>query len=84
MARVARGSGCEEMALMHVYLPHQEACVSLDEGVPIIIQPWTFLTTRTSFGAKVQEIAPESARRPAGWSLVCLAGRLEEQEEQEG
>lgn len=60
--------------------PPSGVCVSLDKGVPTITQPYVFLTTRTSFGAKVQEIGPNSACRPAGWSLARLASRKQEQE----
>lgn len=44
----------------------------LGQEVPTINQPYVFLTTRTSFGAKVQEIAPESACRPARLELGLL------------
>ena len=62
------------------WLPHQEACVFPWTGkYPQLSSLRCLFTTRTSFWAKVQEIASDAACSPTGWSLVCLvclAGRV--------
>lgn len=55
------------------WLPHQEACVFPWTGrYPQLSSLGCLFTTRTSFWAKVQEIASDAACSPTGWSLACL------------